>query len=43
MRIDGFTDVDEFKLKVDEYRKVFYKTKPAPGTTGPILPGNSFI
>lgn len=40
MRIDGFIDPNEFKTQIDEYRKVFYSTKPAKGTSGPILPGD---
>jgi L-2-hydroxycarboxylate dehydrogenase (NAD+) len=35
-----FTDLDEFKEKVDEYRRVFKSTKPAKGTSGPLLPGD---
>eukprot|EP01118_Nematostelium_gracile_P004214 TRINITY_DN14942_c0_g1_i1.p1 TRINITY_DN14942_c0_g1~~TRINITY_DN14942_c0_g1_i1.p1 ORF type:complete len:369 (+),score=89.34 TRINITY_DN14942_c0_g1_i1:607-1713(+) len=40
MSIDGFVDVDEFKQKIDEYRKVFKGTKPAPDTNGPLIPGD---
>jgi LDH2 family malate/lactate/ureidoglycolate dehydrogenase len=40
MRIDGFIDVDEFKRQVDEYIRVFRATKPAPGTNGPLIPGD---
>jgi len=39
MRIDGFIDPDAFKGQVDEYIRVFRATKPAPGTSGPIIPG----
>src|SRR5215472_17204807 len=40
MRIDGFTDGDEFKRQVDDYIRVFRATKPAPGTNGPLIPGD---
>lgn len=40
MRIDGFRDADSFKRQVDEYIRVFRATKPAPGTNGPLIPGD---
>lgn len=40
MRIDGFVDPDIFKTQVDEYVRVFRATKPAPGTSGPLIPGD---
>jgi L-2-hydroxycarboxylate dehydrogenase (NAD+) len=40
MRIDGFIGRDAFKTQVDEYIRVFRATKPAPGTTGPLIPGD---
>jgi L-2-hydroxycarboxylate dehydrogenase (NAD+) len=40
MRIDGFIDSDSFKTQVDEYIRVFRATKPAPGTSDPIIPGD---
>jgi L-2-hydroxycarboxylate dehydrogenase (NAD+) len=40
MRIDGFIGLDAFKTQVDEYIRVFRATKPAPGTTGPLIPGD---
>jgi len=40
MRIDGFIEPDSFKIQVDEYIRVFRATKPAPGTTGPLIPGD---
>lgn len=40
MRIDGFMDADEFKRQIDEYVCVFRATKPAPGTNGPLIPGD---
>jgi L-2-hydroxycarboxylate dehydrogenase (NAD+) len=40
MRIDGFMDMDSFKRQVDDYIRVFRATKPAPGTSGPLIPGD---
>jgi LDH2 family malate/lactate/ureidoglycolate dehydrogenase len=40
MRIDGFIDGDEFKRQIDDYVRVFRATKPAPGTNGPMIPGD---
>ncbi|HEX8765298.1 MAG TPA: Ldh family oxidoreductase [Candidatus Acidoferrum sp.] len=40
MRIDGFIDADAFKRQIDEYVRVFRATKPAPGTNGPLIPGD---
>jgi L-2-hydroxycarboxylate dehydrogenase (NAD+) len=40
MRIDGFIDPDTFKRQIDEYVRVFRATKPAPGTNGPLIPGD---
>src|SRR6266852_8912416 len=40
MRIDGFIDGDSFKNQVDDYVRVFRATKPAPGTNGPLIPGD---
>jgi len=40
MRIDGFIDPDEFKAQVDDWVRVFRATKPAPGTPGPLIPGD---
>jgi L-2-hydroxycarboxylate dehydrogenase (NAD+) len=40
MRIDGFIDTDEFKRQVDDYIRTFRATKPAPGTKGPLIPGD---
>jgi L-2-hydroxycarboxylate dehydrogenase (NAD+) len=40
MRIDGFISPDSFKRQIDEYVRVFRKTKPAPGTDGPLIPGD---
>jgi L-2-hydroxycarboxylate dehydrogenase (NAD+) len=40
MRIDGFIEADEFKRQVDDYIRTFRATKPAPGTKGPLIPGD---
>src|SRR5713101_5524327 len=40
MQIDGFIDRDSFKRQIDDYIRTFRATKPAPGTTGPLLPGD---
>ncbi len=40
MRIDGFIDPLEFRRQIDDVVRTFRKTKPAPGTTGPIIPGD---
>ena len=40
MRVDGFIDPDSFKRQIDEYIRVFRATKPAPGTNGPLIPGD---
>jgi len=40
MQIDGFIDKDEFKKQIDDWIQVFRKTKPAPGTNGPLIPGD---
>ena len=40
MRIDGFIDKDEFKKQIDDWIRLFRNTKPAPGTNGPLIPGD---
>jgi LDH2 family malate/lactate/ureidoglycolate dehydrogenase len=40
MRIDGFIDPNAFKRQIDNYVRVFRATKPAPGTNGPLIPGD---
>src|ERR1700756_79308 len=40
MRIDGFIEADEFKLQMDDFIRTFRATKPAPGTNGPLIPGD---
>jgi L-2-hydroxycarboxylate dehydrogenase (NAD+) len=40
MRIDGFIESDEFKRRIDEWVRVFRSTRAAPGTPGPLIPGD---
>jgi L-2-hydroxycarboxylate dehydrogenase (NAD+) len=40
IEIDGFIEKEEFKKQIDEWIKVFRNTKPAPGTSGPLIPGD---
>jgi len=40
MQIDGFIGRDEFKRQIDDFIRTFRATKPAPGTNGPLLPGD---
>lgn len=40
MRIDAFIDPDEFKRQVDDWIRTFRATRPAPGTDGPLIPGD---
>jgi L-2-hydroxycarboxylate dehydrogenase (NAD+) len=40
MRIDAFRDADEFKAQIDEFIRTLRRTRPAPGTDGPLIPGD---
>ncbi len=40
MRIDAFRDPLEFKRQIDDWIRTFRKSKPAPGTNGPLIPGD---
>ena len=40
LKIEGFIDPDEFKAQVDEWIRVFRAARPAPGTPGPMIPGD---
>jgi len=40
LRIDAFLDPGEFKRQIDDFVRTFRATRPAPGTAGPILPGD---
>lgn len=40
MCLGGFIEPDSFKRQIDDYVRVFRATKPAPGTNGPLIPGD---
>jgi L-2-hydroxycarboxylate dehydrogenase (NAD+) len=40
LQISGFIDPDEFKRQIDAWIRCFRATKPAPGTSGPLIPGD---
>jgi L-2-hydroxycarboxylate dehydrogenase (NAD+) len=40
MRIDGFIDPAEFRRQIDELVRTLRSTRPAPGTPGPLVPGD---
>lgn len=40
MKISAFIDPDEFKSQVDDWVRTFRATSPAPGTNGPLVPGD---
>jgi LDH2 family malate/lactate/ureidoglycolate dehydrogenase len=40
MRIDAFIEVAEFRRQIDDLVRTMRATKPAPGSAGPILPGD---
>lgn len=40
MQISAFIDPDEFKRQMDDWVRAFRKTRPAPGTQGPLIPGD---
>jgi L-2-hydroxycarboxylate dehydrogenase (NAD+) len=40
LRIDGFVEPDEFKRQIDDLIRTFRKTRPMPGTAGPLIPGD---
>jgi LDH2 family malate/lactate/ureidoglycolate dehydrogenase len=40
MQMYGFIDKNEFKKQIDDWIQVFRKTKPAPETNGPLIPGD---
>ncbi len=39
MQIEAFTDVTEFKRQVDDWIRTMRNSRPAPGTQGPLIPG----
>jgi LDH2 family malate/lactate/ureidoglycolate dehydrogenase len=40
MRIDGFIEPDEFRRQIDDVVRTLRATRPAPGTSGPLIPGD---
>jgi len=40
MRVDAFRDLAEFKSQVDHFVRTLRGTRPAPGTSGPLIPGD---
>lgn len=40
LKIDAFIDATEFKRQVDDWIRTFRATKAAPGTNGPLIPGD---
>lgn len=40
MKISAFIEPDEFKSQVDQWIATFRATRPAPGTDGPLIPGD---
>jgi LDH2 family malate/lactate/ureidoglycolate dehydrogenase len=40
MRIDAFRDPTEFRRQIDDLVRTFRRTKPAAGTSGPLIPGD---
>jgi L-2-hydroxycarboxylate dehydrogenase (NAD+) len=40
MRVDAFRDLGEFKSQVDHFVRTLRATRPAPGTSGPLIPGD---
>jgi LDH2 family malate/lactate/ureidoglycolate dehydrogenase len=40
LRVDAFRDPEEFKTQVDDFVRTLRSTRPAPGTQGPLVPGD---
>lgn len=40
MKIEAFIDTTEFKRQIDDWIRTFRATRPAPGTSGPLIPGD---
>src|SRR5437870_145234 len=40
MRIDAFIETAEFKRQIDQLVRTLRETRPAPGTAGPLIPGD---
>jgi LDH2 family malate/lactate/ureidoglycolate dehydrogenase len=39
MKIESFIDVTEFKRQIDDWIRTMRSSRPAPGTDGPLIPG----
>jgi L-2-hydroxycarboxylate dehydrogenase (NAD+) len=40
MRVDAFRDGSEFRGQIDDFVRTLRNTRPAPGTKGPLIPGD---
>lgn len=40
MQIDAFVDAEAFKRQIDDWIRTMRTTRPAPGTKGPVIPGD---
>jgi L-2-hydroxycarboxylate dehydrogenase (NAD+) len=40
MRIDGFIDPVDFRRQIDDMSRLLRSTRPVPGTSGPLVPGD---
>src|SRR5262249_22261324 len=40
LRIDAFQEPAVFKAQIDDLVRTLRRTRPAPGTSGPLLPGD---
>ena len=40
MKIEAFIDLDEFKRQIDDWIHTFRNARPAPGSDGPLIPGD---
>lgn len=40
LKIEAFIDPGEFKRQIDDWVRTMRNTKPAPGTDGPLIPGD---
>ena len=40
MRVDAFREGAEFRAQIDDFVRTLRNTRPAPGTKGPLIPGD---
>jgi len=40
LNIEGFIELEAFKRQIDDWIRTFRQTAPAPGTDGPLIPGD---